>query len=73
MPRVCDIRELPSMAALRTWAAAHDATITYAGPDVFARPVYVAQAHGMERVARGSGRDPHLMPLVWRSPLGRDT
>ncbi|WP_017585467.1 hypothetical protein [Nocardiopsis ganjiahuensis] len=71
MTRVCDIRELGSLAALQSWARAHQTTVDYVGPDAEGRPVYVAQHGTAERVARAAGRDPHSHPLVWRSPLER--
>lgn len=69
MNRVCDIRELACLDALRAWARAHRATVVYSGPDTEGRPVYIARAGVVERVARGAGPDPHAFPLTWRSPL----
>lgn len=69
MTRVCDIRELPSVEALRAWARTHHATIRHPGPDATGRPVYIARSGTAERVARAEGSDPCSHPLVWRSPL----
>ncbi|WP_232832118.1 hypothetical protein [Nocardiopsis sp. FIRDI 009] len=69
MTRVCDIRELPSMSALRTWAAEHGTTVRHQGWDLYGRPVYTATRGHVTRVARGRERAPGTRPLVWRSPL----
>lgn len=69
MALVCDIRELPDLETLRAWALAHRTTVVYSGPDIEGRPVYIARAGVVERVARGTGPDPHAFPLTWRSPL----
>ncbi|MFD3688677.1 hypothetical protein ACFWTE_28110 [Nocardiopsis sp. NPDC058631] len=66
---VCDIRDLPTMAALAQWAAAHGARVTYLGPDLQGHPVYGARRGPVVRVVFAPGRDPHPHPLSWRSPL----
>lgn len=71
MTRVCDIRELPDLAALGAWARAHQTAVVYLGPDAEGRPVYEARVGTTERVARSHTLDPHRHPLVWRSPLER--
>ena len=69
MTRGCDVRELPDLRALRAWARAHRATVAYSGTDTEGRPVHIARAGVVERVARGAGRDPRAFPPAWRSPL----
>ncbi|CAL9450522.1 hypothetical protein SUDANB121_02447 [Nocardiopsis dassonvillei] len=69
MHHVCDIRELPSLQTLGFWASIHRVPLRYLGPDLEGHAVYAA-VHGTEtRVAVTSGRDPHPLPLIWRSPL----
>jgi hypothetical protein len=67
----CDIAELPDLAALKAWAAGCGVGVDYAGPDAQHRPVYRAKCGVVTRVARGSGRDPAPIPVVWESPLER--
>lgn len=69
MIRVCDIRELPTLAELGTWAAEHRVRIRYLGADLENRPVYGATRGHITRLARDDGPDLHRHPLVWRSPL----
>lgn len=69
MTRVCDLRELPTMAALTAWATAHGARVTYLGPDLQGHPVYAARRGPVTRVVTVPGRDPHPHPLAWHSPL----
>jgi len=69
MTCVCDLRSLPTMAALTEWAAAHGATVLYQGPDLQGRPVYAARRGPAIRVVVASVRDPHPQPVSWRSPL----
>ncbi|XKK41704.1 hypothetical protein HFP72_16340 [Nocardiopsis sp. ARC36] len=66
---VCDLRELPSMAALTAWATAHGATVTYLGPDLQGHAVYAARRGPVTRVVTVPGPDPHPHPLTWHSPL----
>lgn len=68
---VCDIREVASVKVLRKLANVHAARVDYVGSDLGAHPVYVVRLGVIEYVARGAGRDPHPMPLEWRSPLER--
>ncbi|MDT0327382.1 hypothetical protein [Nocardiopsis lambiniae] len=69
MRRVCDIREFPSIRTLGFWAHDHDVPLRYLGPTLEGRAVYAATHGCTTRVAVTSGRDPHPLPLVWRSPL----
>ncbi|MGW5875153.1 hypothetical protein ACWFMI_01180 [Nocardiopsis terrae] len=71
MNHVCDIRELPDIDALRSWARTHHTAIGYVGPDAEGYPVYEAHRGHTTRLARGTTRDPHTHPLVWHSPLER--
>ncbi|WP_433699115.1 hypothetical protein [Nocardiopsis sp. CA-288880] len=69
MTLVCDLRELPTMAALTAWAAAHGARVTYLGPDLQGHAVYAARRGPVIRVAVAPVRDPHPQPVSWESPL----
>ncbi|GAA1449265.1 hypothetical protein [Nocardiopsis tropica] len=69
MTRVCDLRELPTMAALTAWATAHGAAVTYLGPDLQGHAVYAARRGPVTRVVTVPGPDPHPHPLTWQSPL----
>lgn len=69
MTRVCDIRQLPTMDALTTWAAEHRARVRYLGPNLEGHAVYGATRGHVTRVAVEDERDPHPGPLVWQSPL----
>ncbi|MEU3018040.1 hypothetical protein ABZ635_11685 [Nocardiopsis sp. NPDC007018] len=51
--RVCDIREAPSLSALRDLAARHHRPVHYLGPTLDARPVYSVMHAGVEWVAVG--------------------
>ncbi|GAA0980986.1 hypothetical protein GCM10009551_023340 [Nocardiopsis tropica] len=66
---VCDLRELPTMAALTAWATAHGAAVTYLGPDLQGHAVYAARRGPVTRVVTVPGPDPHPHPLTWHSPL----
>ncbi|GAA1452934.1 hypothetical protein [Nocardiopsis tropica] len=66
---VCDLRELPTMAALTAWATAHGAAVTYQGPDLQGHAVYAARRGPVTRVVTVPGPDPHPHPLTWQSPL----
>jgi hypothetical protein len=67
----CDIAELPDLPTLKAWAASRGVGVDYAGPDAQHRPVYTATCGVVTRVARGAGRDPAPIPVVWESPLER--
>ena len=69
MKRVCDIRKLADLEALRAWARAHRTTVTYLGPTLDSKPLYGATRGATTRVAVGPDPDPHPQPLSWRSPL----
>ncbi|MFW6641606.1 hypothetical protein ACOALZ_16380 [Nocardiopsis algeriensis] len=69
MKRVCDIRQVPDLEALRAWARSHGARVRYLGPTLERHPVYAATRGHVTRVAVVPERDPHLCPLVWVSPL----
>ncbi|WP_306370180.1 hypothetical protein [Nocardiopsis sp. CC223A] len=69
MRRVCDIREFPSIQTLGFWAHTHQVPLRYLGPTLEGRAVYAATHGHTTRVAITSGRDPHPLPLIWRSPL----
>ncbi|MDE3722726.1 hypothetical protein PWG71_15160 [Nocardiopsis sp. N85] len=69
MNRVCDIRRLSSIQALGVWASVHHVPLRYLGPTLEGHAVYAATHGRATRVAVTSGRDPHPLPLVWRSPL----
>ncbi|MDE3724392.1 hypothetical protein PWG71_23620 [Nocardiopsis sp. N85] len=69
MRRICDIREFPSIQTLGFWANVHRVPLRYLGPTLEGRAVYAATHGTATRVAVTSGRDPHPLPLVWRSPL----
>ena len=69
MKRVCEIRELPDLAALRQWAACNGALVLYLGPNLEKRPVYGATSGHASRVTVGKEHDPYRSPLIWRSPL----
>lgn len=66
---VCDIREVGSLIVLRKLARLHRSTVSYAGSDIYGHPVYLTRFGVVERVARGTGRDPNPHPIRWRSPL----
>jgi hypothetical protein len=66
---VCEVRELPSMAALSAWADAHRVRVRYLGPTLEGEPVWGATRGAVTRVAREHRPDPHPHPLVWKSPL----
>ncbi|MEU0236695.1 hypothetical protein ABZ234_03320 [Nocardiopsis sp. NPDC006198] len=69
MTLACDLREIPTMAALTAWAAAHGVRITYQGPDHEGHPVYAARRGPVIRVVVAPVRDPHPQSMSWRSPL----
>jgi hypothetical protein len=68
---VCEVRELPTMTALLSWARRHHTRVRYLGPDLHSHAVYAAEDGPVARVARTADRDPHPMPVRWRSPLER--
>ncbi|OLT27218.1 hypothetical protein BJF83_18715 [Nocardiopsis sp. CNR-923] len=67
--RVCDLRELPDVPALKRWAAEHGADVHCLGPDLESRAVYGAAVGPVIRVARSRHREPHPHAPVWHSPL----
>lgn len=69
MTRVCEIREVSDLEALRRWADSNGAQVRYLGPTLEKHPVYGATRGHISRVAVGKEHDPHCTPLVWRSPL----
>ncbi|GAB2517013.1 hypothetical protein [Nocardiopsis aegyptia] len=68
---VHEVRELPDMRSLRSWARAHNTRIRYLGPTLDRHAVYAAEDGDTARVVRTPEHDPHPPPLVWRSPLER--
>ncbi|GAB2483025.1 hypothetical protein [Nocardiopsis aegyptia] len=68
---ICDIRELPSMAALRAWARRHDVNVEYLGSSLRGEPVYGARRRVVTRVARGRHQGPARALWAWESPLER--
>lgn len=71
MTRVCEVRTLPTMTDLRSWAGRHRAPVRYLGPTLDSHPVYAAEDGPVARVVVGAERDAHRMPVVWSSPLER--
>ncbi|MFL1382063.1 MULTISPECIES: hypothetical protein [unclassified Nocardiopsis] len=69
MRRVCDIREFSSIQTLGFWASVHQVPLRYLGPTLEGHAVYAATHGCTTRVAVTSGRDPHPLHPVWRSPL----
>ncbi|MEU0492540.1 hypothetical protein ABZ249_25215 [Nocardiopsis sp. NPDC006139] len=69
MTAVCDIAELPTETALRSWADEHGVPVRYLGPTLEARAVYAATVGTTTRVAVSKHRDPYPLPLIWHSPL----
>ncbi|WP_304453382.1 hypothetical protein [Nocardiopsis sp. YSL2] len=66
---ICDIRELPSLAALKVWAAERHVAIEYLGRSLRDEPVYGARRGVVTRVARGRREGPSRVVWVWESPL----
>lgn len=66
----CDIRRLPTVAALTAWAGEHNARVRYIGPTLEGHAVYEASHGHVTRVAVDTTEmDTHQMPLSWASPL----
>jgi hypothetical protein len=69
---ICDIRELPSLAALEAWARQKHVAVEYLGRSLRDEPVYGARCGVVTRVARGEREGgPSRVVWVWESPLER--